>query len=64
MLIDQRMRKPFSHTFTDLDVVHQAVLSPLNTGDCVRQLQIQVGIDPSYILVLCHAGTCRRGRRA
>ena len=49
MLMDQRMRKPFSYTFTALDVVHQAALSPLNAGDCVPKLQIQVGIDPSCI---------------
>ena len=64
MLMVQHMRKPFSHTLMALDVVYQAVLSPLNAGDCVPRLQKQVGIDPSCILVLCHAGTCRRGRRA
>ena len=43
MLMDQRIIKPFFHTLTALDVVHQAALSPLNAGDCVPQLQIQVG---------------------
>ena len=57
MLIDHRMRKPFSHTLSALDVVHQAALLPLNAGDCVPQLQIQVGIDPNCILVLRHGGT-------
>ena len=74
MLINQRMRKLFSHTSIvldieseygfpywkiALDVVHQTALSPLNVGDCVPQLQKQVGIDTSCILVLCHAGTYR-----
>ena len=53
MLMDQHMRKPFSHMLTALDVVHQAALSPLNAGDCVPQLQIQIGIDLSCIL--CYA---------
>ena len=60
--MDQYMRKPFFHTLTALYVVHQAVLSPLNADDCIPQLQIQVGIDPSCILVLCHAVTCRHLR--
>ena len=64
MRMVQRMRMPFFHTLTALDVAQQAVLSPLNAGDCVPRLQKQVGIDPSSILELRHAGTCRRGRRA
>ena len=51
-LIDQLMRKPSSHTLTALDVVHQAALSPPIAGKCVPQLQIQVDINPSSILVL------------
>ena len=50
--MDQRMRKPFSHTLIALDVVHQAAISPLNAGDCVPQLQIQVGIDSCFF---CYA---------
>ena len=75
MLMDQRMRKLYFHTFFKevgqwvscwwtsvweshfpirwtLDVIHQAALSPLNAGDCVPQLQIQVGIDPSASVTL------------
>ena len=48
----QHMRKPFSHKMEALDVVYQAVLSPLNVGDCVPRLQKQVGIDSSCIFVL------------
>ena len=64
MLLVQRVRKPFSHMLTALDVAHQTVLSPLNAGACVPRLQKQIGMYPSCILVLCHAGTCRRGRSA
>ena len=51
MLIYQRMRKPFTLRLTALDVVRRTALSPLNTGDCISQLQIQVIIDQSYTLV-------------
>ena len=59
----QGMTKPFSRTSTVLDVVHQVVISPLNAGDYVLQLQKPVELDPSRILVLFHAGTYGRGYR-